>query len=76
MLFCKIFLHIKNGEENQQIATLQVIDIYKVTGITLIQLSSIREIALYNLLLLTFINEDWQEKMHLASTIDNCIHDC
>lgn len=33
-------LHIKNGEENQQIATLQVIDIYKVTGIMLIQLSS------------------------------------
>lgn len=32
--------------ENQQIATLQVMDIYKVTGITLIQLSSIREIAL------------------------------
>lgn len=26
--------------ENQQIATLQVMDIYKVTGITLIQLSS------------------------------------
>lgn len=68
MLFCKIFLHIKNGEENQQIATLQVIDIYKVTGITLILLSSIREIALI------YINEDWQEKMHLASTIDNYIH--